>query len=277
MTSATTAPSVALHDGTSIPQLGFGVFQIPPEDTAGAVRTALEAGYRHVDTAKAYENEAEVGEAVRAWDDHVYVTTKCFNSDHGFDEAQAAFDASFERLGLDHVDLYLIHWPVPSQDRYVETWKAFVELQKSDRLVSIGVSNFQPSHLDRIAGETGVVPVINQIELHPYLQQRELREYHAAHDIVTEAWSPLAQGEVLDDEVLTEIASAHGKSTGQVVLRWHLQLGNVVFPKSATPERIRENFEVFDFELSDEDMARIESLDRGHRIGPDPDTFDAGT
>jgi 2,5-diketo-D-gluconate reductase A len=277
MTSVTSVPAVSLSDGTEIPQLGFGVFQIPPEDTAEAVRHALEVGYRHVDTAKAYENEAEVGEAVRAFGEHVYVTTKCFNSDHGHDEAKAAFDASYERLGLDHVDLYLIHWPVPSQDRYVETWKAFIELSQTDRLRSIGVSNFQPAHLDRIIEETGVTPVINQIELHPYLQQPELRAYHAERDIVTEAWSPLAQGDVLDDPVLGELAEAHGKTPGQIVLRWHLQLGNVVFPKSATPERIRENFEVFDFELSDDDMSAIEGLDRGERTGPDPDEFAAGT
>ncbi|MEA2125144.1 MAG: 2,5-diketo-D-gluconate reductase [Solirubrobacteraceae bacterium] len=274
MTSLTSAPTIALSDGTEIPQLGFGVFQIPEDETVEAVRHALEAGYRHIDTAKAYGNEAEVGEAVRAFGEPVYVTTKLWNSDQGADAARAAFDASFERLGLDHVDLYLIHWPVPSQGKYVETWQTLLELRESDRLRSAGVSNFQPAHLDAIVEATGVTPVINQIELHPYLQQRELREYHAAHGIVTEAWSPLAQGEVLDDPVLTEIAEAHGKSSGQVVLRWHIQLGNVVFPKSATPERIRENFAIFDFELSDDQMAAIESLDKGERTGPDPDTMD---
>ena len=272
------SPTVPLSDGTEIPQLGFGVFQIDPSETADAVRQALDIGYRHIDTAKAYENEAGVGEAVRELDDHVYVTTKCFNSDHGFDEAKAAFDASFERLGLDHVDLYLIHWPVPSQDKYVDTWKAFIELQQSDRLVSIGVSNFQPDHLGRIIDETGVTPVINQIELHPYLQQNELRAAHAELGIVTEAWSPLGQGgEVLEDSVLKELADAHGRSVGQVILRWHVQLGNVIFPKSVTPERIKENYEIFDFELSDDEMARIAELDRGERLGPDPDTFSAGT
>jgi diketogulonate reductase-like aldo/keto reductase len=269
-----TPQDIPLHDGTSIPQLGFGVFQIPPEDTADCVREALAAGYRHIDTARAYRNEAQVGEAVRESDDHVYVTTKLWNADQGRDSGRQAFEKSFERLGLDHIDLYLIHWPLPMKELYVETWETLVELSSDDRLRSIGVSNFQPAHLDRIVEATGVTPVINQIELHPYLQQRELREYHAAHDIVTEAWSPLAQGEVLDDPVLKEIAEAHGKSTGQVVLRWHIQLGNVVFPKSATPERIRENFDIFGFELSEEDMARIESLDRGERVGPDPDTFD---
>jgi 2,5-diketo-D-gluconate reductase A len=272
MTSVTSAPSVPLSDGTEIPQLGFGVFQIPADETVEAVRHALDAGYRHVDTAKAYGNERQVGEAVRDCDEHVYVTTKLWNSDQG--DPRGAFDKSFERLGLDHVDLYLIHWPLPSAGKYIDAWKALIELSQEDRLRSIGVSNFQPSHLDDIVEATGVTPVINQIELHPYLQQRELRDYHAEHGIVTEAWSPLAQGDVLDDDVLTEIAEAHGKSTGQVVLRWHIQLGNVVFPKSATPERIRENFDIFDFELSEDDMARIESLDRGERVGPDPDTMD---
>jgi 2,5-diketo-D-gluconate reductase A len=271
------SPSVPLSDGTEIPQLGFGVFQIDPGETVATVRRALEVGYRHVDTAKAYGNEAEVGEAVRECDDHVYVTTKCWNADHGFEAAKVAFATSFERLGLDHVDLYLIHWPVPARDRYVETWKAFVELQQSDRLVSIGVSNFQPDHLDRIIDATGVTPVINQVELHPYLQQSELRRAHEERGIVTQAWSPLGQGgELLEDPVLSELAQAHGRTVGQIVLRWHLQLGNVVFPKSSNPDRIAENFDVFDFELSEDDMARIAALDRGERIGPDPDTFSVG-
>jgi 2,5-diketo-D-gluconate reductase A len=264
---------IPLNDGTAIPQLGFGVFQIPPEDTADAVTHALHAGYRHIDTARAYRNERAVGEAVRAWDDHVYVTTKVWNADQGRDEARRAFDASFERLGIDHVDLYLIHWPLPMRDRYLETWEALIEL-RGDRLRSIGVSNFQPEHLDRIVDATGVTPAINQIELHPYLQQPELRAHHAEHGIVTEVWSPLAQGAVLDDPELGEIAAAHDRTVSQVVLRWHLQLGLVVFPKSATPDRIRENFDIFDFELTQDDMARIAELDRGERVGPDPDTFD---
>jgi 2,5-diketo-D-gluconate reductase A len=278
-TSATTVPAVALSDGTEIPQLGFGVFQIPPEDTAEAVMRALDAGYRHIDTAKAYENEAEVGQAIHASGldrSDVYVTTKCFNSDHGYNQAKNAFKASFNRLELDYIDLYLIHWPVPSKDKYVETWKAFVELQQEGLVRSIGVSNFQPAHLDRIIDETGVTPVVNQVELHPYLQQRGLRQDHADRNIVTEAWSPLAQGEVLDDPVLKEIAETHNKTTGQVVLRWHLQLGNVVFPKSVTPERIEENIEVFDFDLNESEMERIAALDKGQRTGPDPDTFSAG-
>ena len=271
-----TPPAIPLNDGTSIPQLGFGVFQIPQDETVEAVRTALEIGYRHVDTANAYRNEAPVGEAVREADDHVYVTTKLWNDDQGTDSARAAFEASFERLGLDHIDLYLIHWPIPMAGRFVDSWKPLIELREDDRLRSIGVSNFQPAHLDAIAEATDVLPVINQIELHPYLQQSELRAYHAAHGIVTEAWSPIAQGEVLDDPVLKEIGEAHGKSTGQVTLRWHVQLGNVVFPKSVTPARIKENFEIFDFELSDDEMERIAGLDRGERVGPDPDTMDVG-
>lgn len=272
-----TPPSIPLTDGTEIPQLGYGVFQIPREDTVAAVSHALEVGYRHIDTAKVYGNEREVGEAVRDFGEYVYVTTKCFNDDQGFDAAKAAFDASFERLGLDRVDLYLIHWPAPSAGLYVETWKALVELRETDRLRSIGVSNFQPAHLDRITEETGVVPVINQVELHPYLQQRELRDYHADHGIVTEAWSPLAQGgDVLENPVIVGIAEAHGRTPGQVVLRWHTQIGNVVFPKSANPDRIRANFEIFDFELTDDDLAAIEGLDRGERIGPDPDTYAEG-
>ena len=269
----TASPSVPLNDGVEIPQLGFGVFQIEPSDTVETVSRALEVGYRHVDTAAAYGNETEVGEAVRAFGEQVFVTTKCFNFDHGLADAKAAFGASFKRLGLDHVDLYLIHWPVPSKDLYVDTWKAFVELRESGSVRSIGVSNFQADHLARIVNETGVTPSVNQVELHPYLQQAELRREHAGRGIVTQAWSPLAQGKVLDDQVIVDIGAAHGKSAGQVVLRWHLQLGNVVFPKSATPERIQANFDIFDFSLTEEEMSAIEGLDRGERIGPDPDTF----
>lgn len=271
-----TVPTVQLRDGEQIPQLGFGVFQVPPQETVEVTLRALETGYRHIDTAKAYNNEAEVGQAVRASAlarEDVYVTTKCFNDDHGFDQAKRALHASLERLEMSHVDLYLIHWPVPARDQYVETWKAFVELQQEGLTRSIGVSNFQPAHLERIVAETGVTPVVNQIELHPYLQQPGLRREHADLNIVTEAWSPLAQGLVLDDPVLVEIAGRHGVTAGQVVLRWHLQLGHVVFPKSVTPSRIAENFDVFGFTLTDDDMAAIEALDRGQRTGPDPDTF----
>jgi diketogulonate reductase-like aldo/keto reductase len=276
MASTTTVPTVALSDGTEIPQLGFGVFQIPPEDTTAAVTLALDAGYRHIDTAKAYGNEAQVGQAIKASGldrSDLYVTTKCFNDSHGYEQATRAFKESYNRLELDYIDLYLIHWPVPSEDKYVETWKAFIELQQEGLVRSIGVSNFQPAHLARIADETGVVPVVNQIELHPYFQQAGLRREHADRGIVTEAWSPLAQGEVLDDPTLKAIGEAHGKTSGQVTLRWHVQLGNVVFPKSVTPERIVENFDVFDFHLSENEMDQIAALDKGQRTGPDPDTF----
>src|SRR4051795_6971045 len=275
-TSARTVPHITLRDDVVIPQLGFGVFQVPPEDTADLVTAAFETGYRHIDTAKAYRNEAEVGEAFRASGlsrDEVFITTKCFNDDHGHDDAKAALKRSLEELQLDFVDLYLIHWPVPSKDLYVDTWKAFIEARDEGLIRSIGVSNFQPDHLDRIIDETGETPSVNQIELHPYLQQAELRRKHEELGIVTEAWSPLAQGEVLDDPTINEVADAHGKTPGQAVLRWHVQLGNVVFPKSVTPERIEENFELWDFELSADEMERLDGLDKGERIGPDPDTF----
>jgi 2,5-diketo-D-gluconate reductase A len=269
-------PDIALADGEQIPQFGFGVFQVPPEDTAEAATLAFEAGYRHIDTAAAYQNEAGVGQAFRASGldrDEVFITTKCFNDDHGYEAAKQAFKESLDRLELDFVDLYLIHWPVPKHDRYVETWQAFIELQKEGVVRSIGVSNFQPAHLRRIIDETGVTPAVNQVELHPRFQQAGLRREHADLGIVTEAWSPLAQGAVLGDPVLTEIAAGHDKTTGQVVLRWHIQLGNVVFPKSVTPARITENIDIFDFHLTDEEMESIEGLDAGERIGPDPDTF----
>jgi 2,5-diketo-D-gluconate reductase A len=269
-------PLARLRDGVDIPQLGFGVFQVPPEDTADAVRMALSTGYRHIDTAAAYRNEAAVGEAVRASGlerREVFITTKCANGDHGYDEATRALRASLDRLEMDYVDLYLIHWPVPSRDRYVETWKAFIDAQEQDLVRSIGVSNFQPDHLERLIRETGVTPTINQVELHPRLQQRELRRVHADLGIVTEAWSPLAQGEVLDDPTITAVAEAHDRTPGQVVIRWHIQLGNVVIPKSVTPERIEQNFRVFDFELSQDEMAAIEALDANERTGPEPDTF----
>jgi 2,5-diketo-D-gluconate reductase A len=271
-----TVPTVPLRDGEQIPQLGFGVFQVPPEETVEVTLRALQTGYRHIDTAKAYNNEAEVGQAVHAAGlarEDVYITTKCFNDDHGYDQAKRALHTSLERLEMSHVDLYLIHWPVPAHDKYAETWKAFTELQQEGLARSIGVSNFQPAHLERIIAETGVTPAVNQVELHPYFQQAGLRREHADLGIVTEAWSPLAQGAVLEDPALTEIAGRHGVSAGQVVLRWHLQLGNVVFPKSVTPARIEENFDVFGFTLTDDEMAAIEALDRGERIGPDPDTF----
>lgn len=275
-TSTNGVPTLRLSDGEQIPQLGFGVFQVPPDETAEAVTRALLTGYRHVDTAAAYRNEGAVGQAVHAAGlgrDEVYITTKCFNDHHGFEPAKRALRESLDRLEMDFVDLYLIHWPVPSQDRYVETWKALIELQQEGLTRSIGVSNFQAAHLERIIAETGVTPTVNQVELHPRLQQAGLRREHHDRGIVTEAWSPLAQGLVLEDAPITEIADAHGKSPAQVVIRWHLQLGNVVIPKSVTPERIRENFDVFDFTLSAAEMEAIEALDAGQRTGPDPDTF----
>jgi diketogulonate reductase-like aldo/keto reductase len=269
-------PMVALSDGEAIPQLGFGVFQVPPQDTAEVATRALLAGYRHIDTAAAYHNEAGVGQAIHAAGlnrDEVFITTKCANGDQGHEQAKRALRASLGQLEMEHVDLYLIHWPVPSADKYVETWEAFIELQQEGLTRSIGVSNFQPAHLERLIAETGVTPTVNQIELHPYFQQAGLRHEHTELGIVTEAWSPLAQGKVLKDPTIIEIAESHGKTPGQVVIRWHLQLGNVVIPKSVTPERIVENLDVFDFALTAADMAAIEELDAGERTGPDPDVF----
>jgi 2,5-diketo-D-gluconate reductase A len=274
--STSQVPSIELRGGAEVPQLGFGVFQVPPEDTAEATTRALLAGYRHVDTAAAYGNEAGVGQAVHAAGldrDEVFVTTKCFNDSHGFDQSQRALNDSLDQLEMEHVDLYLIHWPVPSQDRYVDTWRGLIAAQEQGLARAIGVSNFQPAHLARIIDETGVTPAVNQIELHPRLQQPGLRREHADRGIVTEAWSPLAKGQVLDDPVITGIAEAHERTPAQVVLRWHLQLGNVVIPKSVTPERIEENLAVFDFHLSEPEMEAIQALDVGERTGPDPDTF----
>ncbi|MEU1128176.1 aldo/keto reductase [Streptomyces sp. NPDC005899] len=270
-----TVPTVALNNGVTIPQLGFGVFQIPDDETTQAVTDALAAGYRSIDTAAVYGNEAGVGRALAASGiprDELFVTTKVWNADQGYDATLAAFEASLSELGLDHVDLYLIHWPTPARDLYTETWRALEKLTADGRIRAAGVSNFQPAHLRRLIEESSLVPAVNQIELHPGLQQKELRGLHAEHGIATEAWSPLAQGALLDDDVLVTIAGRHGKTPAQVVLRWHLQLGNVVIPKSVTPARIRQNIDVFDFELSDEDMAAIAGLDRGMRTGPDPDT-----
>jgi 2,5-diketo-D-gluconate reductase A len=277
MTSTTDqVPRVLLRPDVAIPQLGYGVFQVPPPETEEVVARALAAGYRHIDTAAAYKNEGAVGQAIHASGiprSEIFVTTKCFNDDHGHDRAKRAFKASLERLELEHIDLYLIHWPVPAHDLYVETWQAFIELQAEGLVRAIGVSNFQPEHLERIVAETGVVPAINQVELHPSFQQAGLRHEHDELDIVTEAWSPLGQGLELEDPVIVEIAEAHSKTPAQAIINWHLQLGNVVIPKSVTPERIEENFDVFDFELSSAEMEAIRELDAGRRIGPDPDTF----
>ena len=275
MTSST-IPTVTLNNGVEIPQLGFGVFQIPEDETTAAVSAALETGYRHIDTAAAYGNEAGVGRALADSGlsrDELFITTKVWNSDQGYDATLRAFDTSLAALGLDRLDLYLIHWPTPARDLYADTWRALERLVEEGRLRAAGVSNFQPAHLQRLLDGNSLVPTINQIELHPGLQQSELRAFHAEHGIATEAWSPLAQGAVLDDEAITSIAGRTGKSPAQVVLRWHLQLGNVVIPKSITPSRIRENFEVFDFELTDEDMSTIAGADRDLRTGPHPDEF----
>jgi len=270
-------PGITLNTGTVMPQLGFGVWQVGDDEATAAVAEALRAGYRSIDTAAGYFNEPGVGRAVAdsglARED-LFITTKLANPDQGRDNALRAFDRSLANLGLDHVDLYLIHWPIPHRDRYVETWQALEEIHADGRAKAIGVSNFQIPHLERLAKETGTVPAVNQIELHPQLSQADLREYHAAHGIATEAWSPLGQGgDLLTDPVLTEIAEAHGKTVAQVVLRWHLQLGNIAIPKSVTPARIAANIDIFDFELSGDDMHAVTSLDAGRRLGPDPDAF----
>lgn len=274
-----TPPNLTLHDGVEMPQLGFGVFQIPPEDTQEKVEEALAVGYRHIDTAAAYRNEAGVGAAVAATGvrrEDVFVTTKLWNSEQGYDSALRAFEKSLERLGTGHVDLYLIHWPQPGRDLFLETWRALERIHEEGGARSIGVSNFRVEDLERLEREAEVLPSVNQVELHPRLQQAELRTWHADHGIATEAWSPLAKGELLEDGTIETVAAHHDKTPAQAILRWHLQLGNVVIPKSATPERIRENFELFDFTLSEDDMATIERLDAGERTGPDPGTFDAG-
>ncbi|MFH8371222.1 aldo/keto reductase [Streptomyces sp. NPDC018031] len=272
----TTTPTITLNNGVPIPQLGFGVFQVPDDETAAAVGHALDAGYRSIDTAAVYGNEKGVGDALAASGlprDEYFVTTKVWNEDQGYDSTLAAFDASLARLRLDHVDLYLIHWPAPARDRYADTWRAMERLLADGRVRAVGVSNFQPAHLRRLREDSDLVPAVNQVELHPRLQQRELRAFHAEHGIATEAWSPLAQGALLADPVITGLAERYGRTPAQVILRWHLQLGNVVIPKSVTPERIRQNIDVFGFDLADEDIAAITALDSGTRIGPDPDAF----
>jgi 2,5-diketo-D-gluconate reductase A len=269
-------PTLPLGESEQIPQLGYGVFQVPPKETEQVVAEALSAGYRHLDTAAAYRNEGGVGQALKASGidrDEIFLTTKCWNEDQGYEQAKRACRASLERLELSHLDLYLIHWPVPAHDKYVETWKAFIELQAEGLVRSIGVSNFQPEQLERVIAETGVTPAINQVELHPHFQQVGLRREHERLGILTEAWSPLGQGLELEDPAIAEIAQAHGKTPAQTIIRWHLQLGNVVIPKSVTPSRIRENLDVLEFELSGSEMESIEAIDAGTRIGPDPDTF----
>ena len=269
-------PNLTLHDGVEIPQLGLGVFQVPPEQTAEIVLTALQAGYRHIDTAAGYANEAGVGDGLRASGiaaQDVFITTKLANGQHGRDNTLRAFDESLAKLQLEYLDLYLIHWPQQADD-YVETWKAFEELHRDGRIRTIGVSNFQKTHLRKLFDETDLVPTVNQVELHPYLVQEDLCAFHAEHGIATEAWSPLARGgDLLADPVITGIAAELGREPAQVVLRWHLQLGNVVIPKSVTPARIASNIDVFGFTLSDEQVAAISGLNRDERTGPDPDVF----
>jgi 2,5-diketo-D-gluconate reductase A len=273
-------PNVTLNDGHSIPQLGFGVFQIDPTETAAAVRTALEVGYRHIDTAEMYRNERGVGQAVRASGldrAEVFITSKLNNGYHRPDDARRAFETTLSELGFDYVDLFLIHWPLPTLygGDYVSTWKTLEEFHAEGRARSIGVSNFQVEHLERLASASDHTPAVNQIELHPYLLNEQVRAYGEAHDIATEAWSPIAQGAVLNDPEITAIGKRLDKSPAQVVLRWHIQRGNIVFPKSTTPARIKENFELFDFQLEADDVARITTLDKGEvgRTGPHPDRF----
>jgi 2,5-diketo-D-gluconate reductase A len=273
----TSTPLLELGDRGQIPQLGFGVFQVSPEQTRQAVAHALQTGYRLVDTAAAYGNEAEVGEAIAVSGlqrSELFVTTKLWNDDQGHDNALSAFDHSLERLGMDYVDLYLIHWPAPSRGRYVETWKALCELKADGRARSIGVSNFTIQNLEEIIAATGVIPAVNQVELHPRLIQSDLRLFHREQGIVTEAWSPLGRGgDLLEEPVLEEIAGRHGRTPAQVVLRWHVQIGNVAIPRSVTPSRIEENLQVFDFALADGEVRAIDALNADTRIGPDPTTF----
>ncbi|MDJ0362357.1 aldo/keto reductase [Rhodococcus sp. H29-C3] len=274
-------PTITLNDGHTIPQLGFGVFQIEPDKTAEAVKTALDIGYRHIDTAQMYGNEKQVGQGMQESGlsrSDVFVTSKLNNGYHRPDDARKAFDKTLSDLDTDYVDLFLVHWPLPTRydGDFVSTWKTLEEFAKDGRARSIGVSNFQSAHLERLAKETDTVPAVNQVEVHPYLVNEEVRRYGREHGIATEAWSPIAQGKVLDDPVLESIASSTGKSTAQVVLRWHVQRGDIIFPKSVTPDRVRANFDIFDFELGDADMDAITALDRGEdgRTGPNPDTFD---
>jgi 2,5-diketo-D-gluconate reductase A len=272
--SASSVPTITLNDGNTIPQLGFGVFKVEPDKTSRVVSDALEVGYRHIDTAKIYGNEEGVGHAIKASGidrDELFITTKLWNADQGYESGLDAFEKSLGRLQLDYVDLYLIHWPAPANDNYVDAWKALEKIRESGRAKSIGVSNFTVEHLTRLLGETDVVPAVNQIELHPEFQQREITAFGREHGIATEAWSPLAQGALLKEPNVQEIAEAHGKSLAQVILRWHIQQGNIIFPKSNNRERIEENFNIFDFELSADEQASITALEKDGRVGGHPD------
>jgi 2,5-diketo-D-gluconate reductase A len=276
----TAIPDITLNNGQQIPQLGFGVFLVKPRDTVAAVSTALQVGYRHIDTAEAYGNEREVGEAIRRSGldrGEVYVTSKLSNDAHRPDDARRAFDESLKVLGFDYLDLFLIHWPLPTRydGDYVSTWRTLEEFYRDGRARSIGVSNFQPHHLRRLHGESEIIPAVDQIEVNPYLTQDEVRSFCAEHQIAVEAWSPLARGHVLGDPTIDAIARRVAKTPAQVVLRWHIERGDIVFPKSVTPDRIRENFDIFDFELSGAEVEAISALNRNERTGPDPDTFDA--
>ncbi|RRY07009.1 aldo/keto reductase [Brucella anthropi] len=275
-----TVPTVKLNDGNHIPQLGYGVWQVGNDEAVAAVSEALKAGYRHIDTAAIYGNEEGVGKAIKSSGierGDIYLTTKLWNGEQGYESTLKAFEASLKKLGTDYVDLYLIHWPMPSKDLFMETWRAFLKLKEEGRAKSIGVSNFRTADLERIITESGVTPVLNQIELHPQFQQDELRLFHSKHDIATEAWSPLGQGKILEDATLKAIAEKHGKSVAQIILRWHIETGNVVIPKSVTPARIKENFDIFDFRLNGTDHDAITKLDKADgRIGPNPSTFSAG-
>lgn len=273
-------PPIILNNGVEMPQLGFGVWQVPDDEAERAVATALESGYRSIDTAAIYGNEEGTGKAIAASGvprEELFVTTKLWNSDQGYDSTLRAFDASLEKLGLDHVDLYLIHWPMPSRGTNIDSFKAFEKIYADGRAKAIGTSNFLPDHLAKLIDETSVIPAVNQIELHPHLQQQAAREFHAEQGIATEAWSPLGQGKgLLEVPAIVAIAQKHGRTPAQVVLRWHIQLGNVVIPKSVTPSRIKENIEVFDFSLDTEDIAAISALNEDRRLGPDPATFEIG-
>ncbi|GAX48691.1 oxidoreductase [Streptomyces olivochromogenes] len=273
-------PPIILNNGVEMPQLGFGVWQVPDDEAEQAVATALESGYRSIDTAAIYGNEEGTGKAIAASGiarEELFVTTKLWNSDQGYDSTLRAFDTSLEKLGLDYLDLYLIHWPLPTRGKYIDTYKAFEKLYSDGRIKAIGVSNFYPEYLEELIEATSVIPAVNQIELHPHLQQHAVREYHAQQGIATEAWSPLGSGKgLLEVPAIIAIAQKHNRTPAQIVLRWHIQLGNVVIPKSVTPSRIKENIDVFDFSLDTEDIAAISALNEDRRVGPDPATFDMG-